>query len=149
MVTSRAPSSKKTATGTEAGKPVGKKAGTAKAAGKKPADKKAVEKKPADKKTVATRPTVKKVAAKTGAETAPARKITTRKVAATPSAQDVATKGKHGGKGAQKVIVSPEERYQMIAAAAYWRAERRNFTAGGALDDWIAAEAEIDAKLEL
>jgi hypothetical protein len=31
-----------------------------------------------------------------------------------------------------------------IAEAAYWRAERRGFTSGQELDDWLAAEKEID-----
>jgi hypothetical protein len=43
--------------------------------------------------------------------------------------------------------VSPEERYRMIAEAAYHRAERRHFTPGGELDDWVAAEVEIDEML--
>lgn len=43
--------------------------------------------------------------------------------------------------------VSPEERVRLIAEAAYFRAERRGFAEGDALEDWIAAEAEIDALL--
>ena len=35
----------------------------------------------------------------------------------------------------------------MIEAAAYLRAENRGFASGHALDDWVAAEAEIDAML--
>lgn len=35
----------------------------------------------------------------------------------------------------------------MIATAAYFRAQRRNFEAGHELEDWVAAEAEIDAAL--
>lgn len=31
-----------------------------------------------------------------------------------------------------------------IAEAAYWRAERRGFAAGQELDDWLAAEKEVD-----
>jgi len=31
-----------------------------------------------------------------------------------------------------------------IAEAAYWRAERRGFTPGSELDDWLSAEKEID-----
>ena len=37
-----------------------------------------------------------------------------------------------------------ENREQRIAEAAYWRAERRGFTAGQELDDWLAAEKEVD-----
>jgi hypothetical protein len=45
--------------------------------------------------------------------------------------------------------VSPAERRRMIAEAAYFRAERRGFALGGGLDDWIAAETEIDRLAEL
>ena len=48
----------------------------------------------------------------------------------------------------RKSTVTPEERYKMIAAAAYSRAERRGFASGHALDDWIAAETEIDTMLK-
>jgi hypothetical protein len=36
-------------------------------------------------------------------------------------------------------------REQMIAEAAYYRAERRNFAGGREMDDWLAAEEEIDS----
>jgi hypothetical protein len=35
----------------------------------------------------------------------------------------------------------------MIAEAAYFRAERRNFSPGQELDDWLSAEREIDRGL--
>jgi hypothetical protein len=35
----------------------------------------------------------------------------------------------------------------MIATAAYFRAEQRNFSPGCELEDWLAAEQEVDAKL--
>jgi hypothetical protein len=40
-----------------------------------------------------------------------------------------------------------ESREARIAEAAYWRAERRGFTAGQELDDWLAAEKEVDGNL--
>jgi hypothetical protein len=43
--------------------------------------------------------------------------------------------------------VSEEERRSMIERAAYFRAERRNFEPGHELEDWVAAEAEVDRKL--
>jgi hypothetical protein len=43
--------------------------------------------------------------------------------------------------------VTAEERYQLIAKAAYHRAEQRGFIPGAELDDWLAAEAEIDGTL--
>lgn len=36
-------------------------------------------------------------------------------------------------------------RHQMIAEAAYYLAECRGFVGGCELDDWLAAEAEIDS----
>lgn len=40
-----------------------------------------------------------------------------------------------------------EDRYEMIAENAYFRAERRGFQPGFELDDWLAAEQEVDARL--
>jgi hypothetical protein len=40
-----------------------------------------------------------------------------------------------------------EERDRMIAVAAYCRAERRRFAPGRELEDWLAAEAEFEARL--
>ena len=40
-----------------------------------------------------------------------------------------------------------ENREARIAEAAYWRAERRGFGAGQELDDWLAAEKEVDGDL--
>lgn len=36
-------------------------------------------------------------------------------------------------------------RYERIAEAAYRRAEQRHFRPGGEVEDWLAAEREIDA----
>jgi hypothetical protein len=38
-----------------------------------------------------------------------------------------------------------EDRRRMIAEAAYFRAEQRGFVPGNELEDWLAAELEIDA----
>lgn len=42
---------------------------------------------------------------------------------------------------------SQDERRQMIEAAAYRRAQQRNFHSGGELQDWLSAEAEIDYEI--
>ncbi|MEN8761305.1 MAG: DUF2934 domain-containing protein [Thiogranum sp.] len=39
---------------------------------------------------------------------------------------------------------SPEERWKVIAEAAYHKAEKRGFAPGNELRDWIEAEKEID-----
>lgn len=36
------------------------------------------------------------------------------------------------------------EREAMIARAAYFRAEKRGFSGGNELEDWLLAEAEVD-----
>jgi hypothetical protein len=46
------------------------------------------------------------------------------------------------------IEVTPEERHEMVAVAAYYLAEKRGFPGGGALDDWITAERQIDAMIE-
>ena len=43
--------------------------------------------------------------------------------------------------------VSSEERRQLIAEAAYFRAEQRSFTPGYELEDWLSAETEIETRL--
>jgi hypothetical protein len=43
--------------------------------------------------------------------------------------------------------ITPEERDQMIATAAYFRAEARGFTPGQEHEDWMEAEAEIDQQI--
>jgi len=40
--------------------------------------------------------------------------------------------------------VSPEQRRCYVEVAAYYIAERHGFTPGRELEDWAAAEAEID-----
>ena len=44
-----------------------------------------------------------------------------------------------------RATANGEDRYEMIAIAAYCRAERRGFNGGDAMQDWLEAEAEIDA----
>ncbi len=45
------------------------------------------------------------------------------------------------------LAVSESERRSMIEMAAYLRAEKRNFEAGHEIEDWIAAEAEVEQRL--
>lgn len=105
------------------------------ATGKKTTSKTATRtpaKKPPAKKAIAKTPVAKKPAAKT--------KTIAKKTRVSKAAKPAPA--------VSKSTVIPEERYKMIAAAAYLRAERRGFANGHALDDWIAAEAEIDAMLK-
>jgi predicted nucleic acid-binding Zn-ribbon protein len=43
--------------------------------------------------------------------------------------------------------ISEGQRRQMVAEAAYFRAERRGFDGDGLLADWLEAEAEVEARL--
>jgi phage terminase Nu1 subunit (DNA packaging protein) len=43
--------------------------------------------------------------------------------------------------------ISTEERYRMIAEAAYYRAVKRGFAGGDTVNDWLEAQAEVDAEL--
>jgi Protein of unknown function (DUF2934) len=58
--------------------------------------------------------------------------------------------GAHGQASATKKIISltPQERHQWIAKAAYLRAAARDFVGGDPLQDWLAAEAEFNASVE-
>lgn len=47
----------------------------------------------------------------------------------------------------EKNTVTPEDRYRMIATAAYFCAEQRGFAGGCEMEDWISGEAQIDAML--
>ena len=93
-------------------------------------------KKPPAKKLIAKTPAVKKSAAET------------KSIAKKKSTSQAAKPSSVANKATGKSTVAPEERYKMIAAAAYLRAERRGFTSGRALNDWIEAEAEIDAMIK-
>jgi hypothetical protein len=42
---------------------------------------------------------------------------------------------------------TPENREACIAGAAYLSAKRRSFAPGHELDDWLAAESEVDQRL--
>jgi Protein of unknown function (DUF2934) len=44
-------------------------------------------------------------------------------------------------------FAGPGQRAALIAKAAYYRAEKRGFAPGHETADWLAAEAEVDAKL--
>ena len=65
-----------------------------------------------------------------------------------PRAKKVA--GPQGSTVTVSVEISEDVRRGMIAEAAYLRAERRGFTGGHEKEreDWVAAEAEVDALLK-
>ena len=46
----------------------------------------------------------------------------------------------------EKQRAAPEERHHMIAHVAYFIAEQRGFQGDMVLDDWLQAEAQVDAQ---
>lgn len=103
-------------------------------------------KKPAAKKT-ASGTTTSATAKKTSATAA--TKTSTTKAAKPAEAKAAAPKKAPAArKSTKKTSVTPEQRYHMIATAAYYLAERRGFTTGYEMQDWIAAEADIDSMLK-
>lgn len=96
----------------------------------------------------------KKVGAKKAtAKKAGAKKAPVKKVAQQTAAPKKAAVKKASPKKVQRAAatapsrITHEERWHMIAEAAYWRAEKRGFAGGGEVDDWLAAEADIDGQL--
>ncbi len=114
-------------------------ASTAGSTKKTAAKKKAAARKSASK-TAATRKTS---TSKSSPSKAPVKKAATGKVAA----KKKAPAGVNRGTRATRPGVTPEERWQLVAKAAYLRAEARQFTGGKEVEDWLAAEAEVDADL--
>ena len=43
--------------------------------------------------------------------------------------------------------INPDVRRQLVAAEAYFLAERRGFAAGHELEDWVAAEEAVDSRI--
>jgi Protein of unknown function (DUF2934) len=46
------------------------------------------------------------------------------------------------------LMLEPSMRHELIAQAAYFRAQRRAFRPGHELEDWRAAEVEVDTGLQ-
>jgi len=97
------------------------------------------------KKAAAVAPKKPAASAAKAKESAPAKKVSVPKTE--KPASKAAAKKSVAPVGAPKSTVTPEERYHMIQTAAYYRAEQRGFAGGYEMEDWIAGEAQIDAKL--
>lgn len=103
----------------------------------KPAAGKVTTKKAAAKKAVVKKTVAKKTVAK---------KATTKKASVSKSAAPTAAAKKTPAKKAAPPTITAGERRGMIAEAAYLRAEAQGFN-GDTYQDWVAAEAQIDAYL--
>ena len=84
---------------------------------------------------------IKGAAIKSGAATARAVKSRThrRKRIAQPPSNAVVTRS--------SAYIEPQVREAMIADSAYFRSAHRGFEPGHEVEDWLAAESEIDAAL--
>ena len=72
-----------------------------------------------------------------------------RKSAAKPAATKVApAKSAAARRPPKAVSPAAADRESMVRMAAYLRAERRGFAPGYEIEDWLAAEAEVSARLQ-
>jgi len=77
----------------------------------------------------------------------PAKKAT-RKVAKKVAKKAAKKTGRRPQGSRKKLVEVPaERRHEMIAKAAYYRAERRHFQGGDPVADWLYCEKEVDALL--
>ena len=75
----------------------------------------------------------KKAAGSNGAKKIVAPKASKKSAATTTPRKDAA----------KQLVMTPEERYRMIAVIAYYRAEKRGFIGGDPAQDWVDAETEV------
>jgi Protein of unknown function (DUF2934) len=79
--------------------------------------------------------------------------VTTARNTRRKSAMAVVSAGKPGfvaaaaAQPAQWPPIDPETKRLMVAEAAYYCAEKRGFAPGGELEDWLEAEAQLEAVL--
>lgn len=107
--------------------------------------KKTDSKKTGSKKTAAKKPTkkavVKKSTVKKGTKKKSVAKKTSVKKKISSSKPDKSSSSRSG------INISSEERWRMIAVAAYHKAEKRGFVSGDENQDWLDAEKEVDEVL--
>jgi hypothetical protein len=70
----------------------------------------------------------------------------TADTAATPAAPKARTRKPRATASAARAL-NMEDRHSSIARAAYFRSQNRGFLPGFELEDWLAAEAEVDRRL--
>jgi hypothetical protein len=120
-----------------------KKTTTKVTANKKAAKKTAVKAREASAKKVSKKPAV-------SAKVAPAKKAT-KKTSIKPKEATVKKVAKRSTTTTKpqtsSINITSEERWKMIAIAAYHKAEQRGFAPGGEMQDWAEAEKEVDELL--
>jgi hypothetical protein len=108
------------------------------AASAKPAAEKATSK----ASVAGAKPAAKKTAAKTAAPKPEAKAAAKPAVKKTPAAKPAAEKKPAAKARGKAMIVTDEQRYRMVAEAAYYRAESNQFKSDP-IRDWIEAENDI------
>ncbi len=78
---------------------------------------------------------------------APASGVTAVKTRKKPAPKPQKDEVVPQGRSSDATPLTRDEREVLIARIAYFRAEARGFAPGHELDDWYAAEAEIEAQL--
>jgi len=111
-----------------------------------PASKKKTSGKKVTKKKVTTNSSDKKASQKTASKKAAIKKTATKKKAVSKKRSASKKPGNNPGVSAN-LSITPEQRWKMVAVAAYLKAEKRGFVTGNELDDWTEAEREIDTLL--
>ncbi|MES9939647.1 MAG: DUF2934 domain-containing protein [Candidatus Thiodiazotropha sp. 6PLUC2] len=78
------------------------------------------------------------------------KKTTSKKAAKAKVVKKKTTKKKSVAKktSSKVAVISPRERYEMIATMAYYRAEARNFEPGNDVQDWLDCESTINELLK-
>lgn len=80
----------------------------------------------------------------------PVKKVAKRKASVVPEVADrAATLVQESSQpvAASSATIDHEVRRQLVAAEAYFIAERRGFEAGHEIEDWVAAEVLVDSRI--
>ena len=65
------------------------------------------------------------------------------------STMNIRKKSANSGQGKSSSSLDAQQRYEHICTAAFYKACARQFVPGHEIDDWLAAEAEYDARPNL
>jgi hypothetical protein len=75
------------------------------------------------------------------------KKVASKKKVAKKQVAKKQASSKKTNPSGTSALISPRERYKMIATMAYYRAEQRNFDPGHDVEDWLDCERIIDQML--
>lgn len=95
---------------------------------------------------------VSRSAASKKKKTARKKTATARKTAAKGAKKKATTAKKTAAKKtvarkARRNALTPEQRYRLVAEAAFLKAEQRGFVGGDPVQDWLEAEREVESSL--